>query len=72
MAYQIVNKNNRRVDGRIWKTKPKALSHVRGVVKNNSLKQRRMTGFVGLSVKKARVNERERMELKRAKNFIRD
>lgn len=71
MAY-LIKKKSGRTDGRIWKTKEAATSQVKGIIKNNTLKQRQQTGFVGLKVVKAKINDRERKELKRAKEFIRD
>jgi len=58
-------------DGRIYKTEGKAVMKIAGVIKNNSLSQRVQTGFIGMKVKKIRLNEREIMEMRKVKNFIR-
>jgi hypothetical protein len=68
----IVNKSGRNVDGRIWKNCSKAQNHIKGVIKNNSISQRKQTGFVGLKTKRVKLNERESNEMKRTKDFIRD
>lgn len=66
----VIRFKNGRYGQRIWKTKAKALSHVRGIIKNNSLKQRQMVGAIGMKVLKHRLNAREVQEMKRAKDFI--
>lgn len=69
MAY-IIKMKNGRTDGRIWKNKSLATQHIKAVIKNNNLKQRQQTGFIGLKVKKIRPNQREKQELKKADKFI--
>lgn len=71
MAY-IIRKRSGGTDGRIWKRKRDAVRHVKLIIKRNPLKQRKMGGFIGMKVIKAKTNERERKELKNVKQFIRD
>ena len=72
MAYLIKTRSGR-TDGRIWKTKRGAEQHIRAVIKNNPLKQRRMTGFIGMrTIKVKRLYPRHKIELKKAKKFIFD
>ena len=68
-GYVIIFKNGRK-DTRIYKSKAKAETHIRNLVKNNSLKQRQMTGYVGMRVIQYGLNLREVMEMKRVKDFI--
>lgn len=68
-GYDIVFRSGR-PGTRIWKTKAKAIAHIRRIIKNNSLKQRKMTGLVGMHVRKHKLYSREVQEMKRAKDFI--
>ena len=70
-ATLIVNRNGRCVDNRLWKSPTKAKAHIKAIIKNNSIKQRKMVGYIGLKIKEARhLYPREVDELKKAKNFI--
>lgn len=69
-GYKIFRNNSPYTDGRIWKTKTKAKNHIKHIIKNNSLAQRRQTMFINLKVKVVTLNQREEKEMKQAKDFI--
>ncbi len=72
MPYAIVKKNGYS-DNRIWKRKEDAKRHIRAIIRNNSLKQRQMTGFVGMKLKKIKTKNlynQEKERLKGADKFI--
>ena len=73
LGYVIRDKKGkgRIINQRIFKTKRKAESHRKGVIKANTMQQRKMTGFINLRVKGEKLNEREKKEMKRTKNYIR-
>lgn len=68
-GYKLHLKSNR-TDGRIYKNKTTALKHKKLVLKNNSLKTRKQTGYVNMKVKRYKLNNREKEELKENKYFI--
>ena len=55
-----------------YKTKGKALTSIKNTIKNNSLKQRKQVGAIGMRVVSRDLYPREVSEMKRAKNFIRN
>jgi len=70
MAYLLI-KNDGYTDGRIWKTKAKVRRHISAVIRNNSLEQRQMTGFVNMKIKKVKaLYPKQQEELKHVKDFI--
>jgi hypothetical protein len=70
MAYIIMNNKGRNIGNRLYKTLAKAESAKKGLVKNNSLEQRRQTGYIGLRVKRVKPYKQEVERLKIAKDFI--
>jgi hypothetical protein len=71
MAYRIINRQGRCVDGRTWKRKEDVKRHIKAILRNNSLKQRQTTGYIGLKLRKVKgLYDREKKELKGADKFI--
>ena len=56
-----------RYDNRVWKSREKLKKHIQAIIKNNSLEQRKMTGYIGLRIKKVNLYPRQRIELSNTK-----
>jgi len=69
-GYVILNKSNRVIDNRKYKTRTKAMQSIKNIIRNNSLKKRQMVGYIGLRIKEVGLYEREIKPMKAAKDFI--
>ena len=69
-GYIIVRNNKSWLSQRIYKTRVKAEKNLKGIIKSNSIKQRKMTGYINMKVKVYSLNEREKLQMKKAKEFI--
>ena len=57
-------------DGKIYKTKSLAEKRRSSVTKANSLKQRKMVGFINTKVRPHSLNDREIKEINKSKEYI--
>ena len=70
MSYIIVNNKGRNINNKLYKNKNIAQKAKEKLIKNNSLEQRKMVGFVGLKIKKVKPFKQEEERLKEVKEFI--
>ena len=69
-GYIIVGKDGMDLTQRKYKSRVIAQRKIKGIIKVNSITQRRMTGFVGMRIKRVGLYPREIKSMKQAHNKV--